>query len=183
LSADIRKISLGFLTLEFVDTNKSVLADERELAAIKLKPATSHLLPKAPVLKTSALTLNVFKQEITSPAPLQTLKVDEKATMKVTVKNIGNEPWPNKGSDEKSTNRVGLGFHWIDSTGKAIEEGRTMLPNPLMSGSSVTLDVNVHAPSKPGDYTLRFSMVQEHVVWFHDKGAAPFIVKIKVKSK
>jgi hypothetical protein len=131
----------------------------------------------------SIVPLQVFKQEITSPAPLQTLKVDEKATMQVTVKNIGNEPWPNKGSDEKSTNRVGLGFHWIDSTGKAIEEGRTLLPNPLMPGSSVTLDVNVQAPSKPGDYTLRFSMVQEHVVWFHGKGAAPFIVKVKVKSK
>jgi hypothetical protein len=125
--------------------------------------------------------LQVFKQEITSPAPLQKLKVDEKATMQVTVKNIGNELWPNNGIDEKKTNRVGLGFHWIDSTGKAIEEGRTLLPNPLMPGSSVTLDVNLQAPSKPGDYTLRFSMVQEHVVWFHDKGATPFVVKVKVK--
>lgn len=130
----------------------------------------------------SAVPLQVFKQEITSPAPLQTLTVDEKATMQVTVKNIGNELWPNKGSDEKGTNRVGLGHYWLDSTGKAIQEGRTLLPNPLMPGSSVTLDVNVQAPSKPGDYTLRFSMVLELVAWFNDKGAEPFIVKIKVKS-
>jgi hypothetical protein len=127
--------------------------------------------------------LQVFKQEITSPAPLQTLKVAEKATMQVTVKNIGNESWPNEGIDEKKTNRVGLGFHWIDSNGKAIEGGRALLPNPLIPGSSVTLDVNVQAPSKPGDYALRFSMVQEHVVWFYDKGATPFVVKVKVKSK
>ena len=129
----------------------------------------------------SAIPLQVFKQAITSPAPLQTLKIDETATMQVTVKNIGNEPWPNKESDEKGTNRVGLGFHWLDSTGKVLQEGRTLLPNPLMPGSSVTLDVNVQAPSKPGDYTLRFSMVQELVAWFNDKGADPFIVKIKVK--
>jgi uncharacterized protein YcfL len=131
----------------------------------------------------SAVPLKVFKQEITSSAPLQTIKVDETATMQVTVKNIGNEPWPNKGIDEKGTNQVGLGFHWIDSTGKAIQEGRSPLPNPLMPGSSVTLNVNVQAPSKPDDYTLRFSMVQELVAWFNGKGAEPFIVKIKVKSK
>lgn len=130
----------------------------------------------------SAVPLQVFKQEITSPAPLQTLTVDEKATMQVTVKNIGNELWPNKGSDEKGTNRVGLGFHWLDSTGKAIQEGRALLPNPLMPGSSVTLDVNLQAPSKPGDYTLRFSMVQELVAWFNDKGAEPLVFKVKVRS-
>jgi len=129
----------------------------------------------------NAVPLQVFKQEITSNSPLQTLKVDEKATMQVTVKNIGNELWPIKGIDEKGTNCVGLGFHWLDSTGKAIQEGRTPLPNALMPESSVTLDVNVQAPSKPGDYTLRFSMVQEQVAWFYDKGAAPFIVKVKVK--
>ena len=128
------------------------------------------------------VTLKVFKQEITSNSTLQTLKVNEKATMQVTVKNIGNEPWPIKASDEKGTNRVTLGFHWLDSTEKAIQEGRgASLPNALMPGSSVTLDVNIQAPSTPGDYTLRFSMVQELVAWFDDKGAVPFIVKVKVK--
>lgn len=128
-----------------------------------------------------AVPLQVFKQEITSPAPLQTLTVDEEATMQVMVKNIGNEPWPNKGIDEKGTNRVGLGFHWLDSAGKVLQEGRALLPNPLMPGSSVTLDVNVKAPSTPGDYTLRFSMVQELVAWFNDKGAEPLVLKVKVK--
>lgn len=90
--------------------------------------------------------------------------------MQVMVKNIGNELWTNKGSDEKGTNRVGLGFHLLDSAGKVLQEASALLPNPLMPGSSVTLDVNVQAPSKPGDYTLRFSMVQELVARFNDKG-------------
>jgi hypothetical protein len=132
----------------------------------------------------SAVPLQVFRQEITSPAPLQTLKVNEKATMKVTVKNIGNEPWPCKGIDAQGAvaNRVGLGFHWLDNTGKIVEpQGRALLPNDLMPGTSVTLEAIVQAPPKPGDYSLRFSMVQEQVAWFYDKGAEPLIIKVKVK--
>lgn len=65
---------------------------------------------------TSAVPLNVFQQEITSPSPLQTLKVDVKATMDVNVKNTGNEAWPNKGSDAKGTNIVALGFYWCNTS-------------------------------------------------------------------
>ena len=129
----------------------------------------------------SAVPLQVFKQQITSSTPLQTLKVDEKATMQVTVKNIGNEPWPIKGIDEKGTNLVALGYLWLDSAGKIIKEERAQLKNVLAPGSEVSLDVKVQAPPKPGDYTLRFSMVQENVAWFNDKGAEPLIIKVKVK--
>lgn len=134
----------------------------------------------------NTVPLQVFKQEITSPAPLLTLKVNEKATMPVTVKNTGNEPWPYKGIGPQGmgANRVGLGFQWFDKTGKLIEpQGRALLPYDLMPGKSVTIEAIVYAPSQPGDYNLRFSMVQELVAWFNDKGADPFIIKVKVKSK
>lgn len=131
---------------------------------------------------TNALQLQVFKQEITSSSPFRTLKVDEEAAMDVVVKNTGNEPWRNKGIDEKGTNLVALGFHWIDSAGNAIQEGRARLPNDLMPGASVSLNVKVQAPPEPGNYKLRFSMVQEHVAWFNNKGAEPFIVPVKVKK-
>jgi len=112
-----------------------------------------------------SVPLQVFKQEISSPAPPKALKVNETATIQVTVKNIGNEPWP------------------ITAIGKIIKEsqGRVLLPNVLMPESSVNLVAKVHTPPKPGDYTLRFSMVQEQVAWFNDKGAEPFIIKVKVK--
>ena len=181
ISSDIRKLSLGFLTLELVNTNRPVLLDERELAALKLKPASSYLSPGATIPITNLFPLHDFKQEIKSQNSLLKLKVDEVATISVSVKNTGNEPWFNKGIDKRETNRVALGFHWIDSAGKVIREGRTILPNNLVPGSSVTLDVKIQSPSQPGDYALRISMVQEHVAWFHDKGAAPCIVKVKIK--
>jgi hypothetical protein len=130
-----------------------------------------------------SVPLQVFKQEISSPAPPKALKVNETATIQVTVKNIGNEPWPITAIDEKGTNLVALGYVWLDSAGKIIKEsqGRVLLPNVLMPESSVNLVAKVHTPPKPGDYTLRFSMVQEQVAWFNDKGAEPFIIKVKVK--
>jgi len=129
----------------------------------------------------NAVPLQDFSQEISSSAPLKTLRADEKATMQVTVKNTGTEPWPSKGIDDKNTNRVGLGYHWFDNSGKAIREGRASLPSTLQQGSSVTLEVKIQAPSQPGDYELRFSMVQEHVAWFNNKGAKPYSIKVAVE--
>jgi len=129
-----------------------------------------------------AAPLQVFEQEITSPAPPQTLNVGESVIIPVTVKNTGNEPWPCKGIDKKNTNGVRLGFHWLDNSGKTIQEGRAPLfPHDISPGSSVSLEAKAQAPSEPGDYTLRFSVVQEQVAWFHKKGAVPFIINIKVQ--
>ncbi len=128
-------------------------------------------------------TSNPFHQEINSSSPLRTLKVGEVATMPVMIKNSSYETWPHTGIDEKGTNRVGLGFNWIDGTGKEIQEGRTPLPNDLPPRSSITLEVKVQAPSQPGNYSLRFSMVKEHVAWFYNKGADSFVVPVLVKLK
>ena len=130
--------------------------------------------------KKEAVPLSVFQQEITAPVTSLKLKADEEATMVVTVKNTGNETWPAKGSDKKETNRVGLGFHWLDSAGKEFNEGRAILPNNLLPGAAASLNVSIKAPPEPGDYKLRFSIVEEHVVWFSNKGAKSFIVAVKV---
>jgi hypothetical protein len=129
-----------------------------------------------------AVPLKVFKQEITAPAPPQTLKVNEKVNMQVTVKNTGNESWPNKGSDQQGSNVVALQCIWLDSAGKTVEEGAGYgnLPNVLMPESSVNLVVNVQAPRAQGDYKLRCTMYQHGVAFFNDKGANPLLLKVKV---
>jgi hypothetical protein len=129
---------------------------------------------------TIAVPLQVFKQVITSSAPLQTIEADEMGIMQVTVKNNCSEPWSIKGIDEKGSNSVALGYYWIDSEGYVILESRASLPNNLMPGESVSLNVTVQAPPEPGIYKLHFSMVQEHVAWFNNKGAEPFVVNVQV---
>jgi hypothetical protein len=125
---------------------------------------------------------NPYKQEITSASSLTMLSITERATILVSVKNLSDERWTYKGIYERGTNRVGLGFHWLDRDGKAIQEGRALLPNDLDPGSSVVLKVSVQSPSTPGDYKLRFSMVREHVAWFYDRGASPLVLNVKVIS-
>jgi hypothetical protein len=170
------------LIVELVNANRPVFADNGELVAIKLKPASTPLFPKTPVPKTCVLALNVYKQEITSlSAPLRTLKTNETVTMQIRVKNIGNEAWPSRGIDEKELNRVGLGFYWTDSSGKDILPGRALLLYDLMPGSASTIGVRSQAPSQSGDYTLLISMVQEHVAWFHHRGATPLVMNVKVQ--
>jgi len=170
------------LIVELVNANRPVFADNGELVAIKLKPASTPLFPKTPVPKTSVLALNVYKQEITPlSAPLRTLKTNETVTMQIRVKNIGNEAWPSRGIDEKELNRVGLGFYWTDSSGKDILPGRALLLYDLMPGSASTIEIRSQAPSQSGDYALLISMVQEHVAWFHHRGATPLVMNVKVK--
>lgn len=136
---------------------------------------------KKETMETSPVPLQMFKQNITLANFPQTINVNEKVTMQVTVQNIGKEPWRMRASDEKGSNQVNLGFQWLDGvTGALIQEGRTMLSKDLMPESSATLSVNIQAPSKPGDYSLRFSMVQEAVAWFYIKGAVSPVFKVKV---
>lgn len=172
-----RKFKFGY-----VCTRKWALLSQL-VPSMEFQEVKETATPKKDAAAPKAVPLTVFKQEISSPTQSLTLKVNERVPVKVTVKNIGNEPWPIKGSDEKGTNRVNLGLQWLDSTGKVIQEDRgDPLPNVIMPDSSVTLDVNVLALPKPGDYTLRFSMVQESVAWFYEMGAVPLIVKVKIKG-
>ena len=133
---------------------------------------------------TVAVPLTVFQQEITAPSPPQKMKAGEKSAMEVIVKNTGSEAWQNKGSDDKGTNMVALGFLWYNSAGEKVnqEQGVSLLPNVLKPGESVPFKVTVQAPSQPGDYTLYFSMFQHNVAWFNHKGAAPLAVNVKVEQ-
>lgn len=66
---------------------------------------------------------------------------------------------------------VNLSYHWRRATGElAVWDGvRTPLPWALGSGEVTVVPVSVCAPSKPGDYTLELTLVQEEVGWLDDK--------------
>lgn len=86
---------------------------------------------------------------------------------RVTVKNGGSEPWPADGNVSGGA-RANLAYHWTDESSRMVEfDGvRTALPNALAPGKSITVEARVVAPPKPGDYLLRFDVVQESVAWF-----------------
>jgi hypothetical protein len=116
--------------------------------------------------------LKEFLQEITSTVSVQTMKVNERVTIPVTVKNISRETWPATG--EKL---VFLSYLMTDSLGKAtigpFLQMPTSLPHDVAPGEAVELDAKIQAPAQPGEYLLWLTLVQQGVTvtLFTDHGA------------
>jgi hypothetical protein len=88
----------------------------------------------------------------------------------VIVHNGGALAWPREGN-----NPVHLSYHWErnDAAGPRLEfDGRrTLIPEDVPPGATVSLLGAVRAPSSPGRYRLRWDMVCEEVTWFSQRGS------------
>lgn len=122
--------------------------------------------------------LKQFAHEISSPTPLETIRVNETVTIPVTIKNIGREPWPATG--EKP---VQVSYRWVDMMGRGLGPIiSTQLPHNVAPGESVSLEATIQAPGNAGEYILRLTMVQENVGWFDQRGAQPLNLPIMVTA-
>ncbi len=120
--------------------------------------------------------LTDFRQEITSRAGRVRARAGETIELPVTVRNTGSARWASEGRFP-----VRLSYHWIGA-GVNGEGDRTPLPGVIGPGQEVKLAVKVTIPATPGkDLTLRFSLLQEHVAWFTEHGAAPCDVQVSVR--
>jgi hypothetical protein len=127
--------------------------------------------------KESAFSLTNFSQEITTSSKLSTLNISEKITIPVTIKNPGSEIWPAKGQK-----LVALSYAWLDSNRKELSEGnRSYLTKNIAPGESATQQLEIIGFTKPGEYILQISMVQENVAWFMHKGGKSLEMKISIK--
>ena len=65
---------------------------------------------------------------------------------------------------------IHLSYHWFDADGTiAVFEGlRTPLIPSIDPGNSETYEIKVAAPTEPGEYRLRITLVQEAVRWFDE---------------
>ncbi len=58
---------------------------------------------------------------------------------------------------------------WIDRDGNHSVDDRSRVPAPnLRPGSARKLSLPVYLPDEPGSYTMRVTLFQEQVAWFHD---------------
>jgi hypothetical protein len=71
-------------------------------------------------------------------------------------------------------NPVNLSYRWLEGPpGALLAEGlRSPLPRPLPPGGAAECRVALEVPAIPGDYTIRFTLVQEHVRWFDEVDSA-----------
>ena len=71
-------------------------------------------------------------------------------------------------------NPVNLSYRWLEGpSGAPLAEGRrSPLPRPLPPEDAAKCRVAFEVPDLPGDYTIRFTLVQEQVRWFDEVDSA-----------
>jgi len=146
--------------------------------ALQEKALSSISETSQPDTSSKPSALKEFAQEITTDFNIKKMSSNKVVEILLNVKNISTETWPLT----KSDNSVSLGYYWMEySKEKPMEGGgRIFLPYDLSPGQSIKLNAIVKAPANPGKYILRFSMVQEKVAWFNDRGAKTLDIAITV---
>ena len=103
----------------------------------------------------------------------------ERSTASVKVRNAGTVTW--------DARRVSLGYHWQTLQGqpvKAVEDLRTPLPVNVAPGMVLSLtQAQVAAPPAPGEYILKWDLVNSDGTWFAERGSPTFNVGAKVQPR
>lgn len=134
----------------------------------------------------AALPNNAFKAEITIVDPPAKLRVGQKETIHVKIKNNSIITWWCRGArvNTRPDNKfyIASGNRWLKADGSLLTnmDGRYGIPKDLAPGEETDTPLVVTAPQEPGDYILEVDMVQEQVAWFSDKGSPTAKTKITV---
>ena len=95
------------------------------------------------------------------------------------LRNESHLEWPGPGLGAPE---IRVAYHWLRSTGEVqVFDGlRTPLPLTVRPGEAIGLIAEVLAPWRPGQYTLRWDLVIEHVSWFSTRGWTGPEVRVQV---
>lgn len=96
----------------------------------------------------------------------------------VMLTNTSSFAWPATG-----TGAVRLAYSWIDAAGATVSTGPvTALPASVQPGATVQVPVQLIAPSRAGQLTLRFDLIHDGVGAFSGKGVRTGDVLVTVGS-
>ncbi len=98
---------------------------------------------------------------VRSEAPWSSHAAGDKATIELTLDNVGTTTWSPADADR-------LSYRIVDAAGETVvaEGRRTELPGPVAPGESVSVVAEVDLPRRAGDYVVRWAMVREGVRWY-----------------
>jgi hypothetical protein len=114
--------------------------------------------------------------------PPRTWSSAQTQSYEVTVTNTGSEIWNQAGPNE-----VRLGVHFADGPGGYgrnhwFTDQRWNLPDDLGPGESVTIPVQVTAPTQVGPLTLETQMVKEDRFWFPQSTSTRVMVRGSIRQ-
>jgi hypothetical protein len=69
-----------------------------------------------------------------------------------------------------------------EESGDLVSEfhGEPMLPRAVAPGETVNFRVEYRAPRRPGAYTFKLDLVDQHVCWFEARGSEPLTLSFEV---
>jgi phosphoglycerol transferase MdoB-like AlkP superfamily enzyme len=97
----------------------------------------------------------------------ESIEAGSQTSIPITVTNDGPLSW-------SSEDGFAISYHWLDTDGEIVlwDGLRTPLPGTVSPSASIELAATVEAPRRPGDYLLRWDVVQEGVRWLSETDAA-----------
>jgi hypothetical protein len=124
-------------------------------------------------LKEEAAVLAFFSPHVSKleAKPGQSLKLP------VTVENRSETPFPHG----RAT--FGLSYHLRSHGGQLLkfDNPRSYFEAPLVPGSSITIELNIKAPTDPGTYLLEIDLVWESMWWAKEKGNPTCTIELLVR--
>jgi hypothetical protein len=127
-----------------------------------------------------------FKAQLTLPNAPAKLRVGQKESIQVRVKNASDVYWYARGGEvnERQDNwfYIAAGNRWLKPDGSLVTDmdGRYGISKDLKPGEETEIPLLVTAPKEPGEYILEVDLVQEQVSWFSDKGSPTARAKVTV---
>ena len=109
-----------------------------------------------------------------------TVAASQSFEVPVSITNTGDTLWLTG-----QTVRAGVvmpGVRVVDERGTIVSErhGHPMLPRAIVPGQTFTLNLEFTAPMKPGVYSARVDLVDQHVCWFEERGSKPLVFSFTV---
>jgi len=137
---------------------------------------------KIEIIADRPLTDKAFNARILIEHAPTSIKTGSSSKIKLKVKNLSDTVWPSK-SLPGGEYAINLGDHWLDENGNMLiqDSDRSGLPHDVKPGEEVSMEINLTAPSTPGNYILEYDMVQEGVTWFARKGSKTSRVNVQVE--
>ena len=105
------------------------------------------------------------------------IEAGSETSIPIILANDGVVPWSPAGG-------FAFSYHWLDAEGETVvwDGRRSALPDTVSPGASVELVATIEAPRNPGQYLLRWDIVQEGVRWISETDATPDPIPVSVSA-